>query len=370
VPLTEQALILLRNNKRSRIDERKIPNIHYLFTICVMIGLLLTGCEVRQSPLPLSQINYFGYQIENISEDGAVDDLANSRYDMLVIDPTRTDVENSDFDTKGMVGKLKETRAHDGIHRKLIIAYIDIGEAEDWRWYWTWSKEWDQGEPRPEDWPEYILTHDPDGWEGNYPVAYWDERWKDIVIYGENQMLDTERDYNSIIDEVITDGFDGIYLDWVEAFENEVVKAEAEKLGKDPAIEMINFIQEMRNYAEQRVSHFIIIQQNTSSLIDGHSGELLSVIDAISQEAIWYDGDATDDWNDPSGHDIPNEQSLIEYYIHYLDQYLKEGIPVFDVEYVLDYTADAYSKSYAKGYTPYCTRRSLSDLTTTPPPGY
>jgi cysteinyl-tRNA synthetase len=329
------------------------------------------GGNGNEQPLSLSQIKYWAYQIQDISVDGAVDNLANSHYDMLVIEPTRTDWSSSDrdFDTKGMVERLKNTKASDGIHRKLIIAYIDIGEAEDWRWYWTWSKDWPQGQPLPADWPSYIVTHDPDGWEGNYPVAYWDGNWKDIVIYGQNQDSRPYGDYNSVIDEVIKDGFDGIYLDWVEGFENSDVMTEAQNQGKNPAVEMIHFIQEMRSYAEQRVSNFIIIQQNAAALIEGHT-ELLSKIDAISQEAIWYDGDAYDDWNATDGYDIPNDSSLVNYYTGYLDQYLAGGIPVFNVEYALNYADDAYNKSYTKGYIPYCTRRSLSALTTTPPQGY
>lgn len=323
------------------------------------------------TPLSLSQIEFFAYQIQSLDEEGAVDALANTHYDMLILEPTRTDWSSDAkyFDTKGMVAKLKSTKASGGIHRKLIIAYIDIGEAEDWRWYWTWSTEWDCIPPIPDDWPDYILICDPDGWSGNYPIAYWDPRWKDIVIYGENQDSSPYGDYNSIIDEVIKDGFDGIYLDWVEAFEDEEVMAEAQRQGKDPAVEMISFIQEMRDYAEQRNPDFIIIQQNAASLIEGRP-ELCTVIDAIAQEAIWYDGDADVGWNDPRGYDFINDSSLVNYYIGYLDQYLNASVPVFDVEYALNYSDDAYSKSYNEGYIPYCTRRSLSKLTTTPPPGY
>ena len=321
--------------------------------------------------LSLSQVRYWAYQIQDLSDPGAVDKLANSHYDMLVLEPTRTDwsSDDRDFDTKGMVLQLRDSKARDGVHRKLIIAYIDIGEAEDWRWYWTWSEEWSRGEPRPADWPDYILTHDPDGWEGCYPVAYWDEEWKDIVIYGRNQDSSPYGDYNSIIDEVIKDGFDGIYLDWVEAFEDDAVAAEAQRQGKDPAVEMIQFIQEMRDYAKLRNPDFIIIQQNAAALCEEHS-ELFSLIDGISQEAIWYDGEAFDDWNAPDGYDIVNDSSLTDYYLEYLDPYMEAGIPVFDCEYALEYAGEAYNKSYNKGYVPYCTRRSLSRLTTTPPLEY
>ncbi|MGB2799477.1 MAG: endo alpha-1,4 polygalactosaminidase [Dehalococcoidia bacterium] len=320
-------------------------------------------------PLSLSEVRYWAYQIQDLNQPGAVDKLVNSHYDMLVLEPTRTDwsSDDRDFDTKEMVSQLRDSKARDGVHRKLIIAYIDIGEAENWRWYWSWSEEWQPGEPRPADWPDYILAHDPDGWEGCFPVAYWDEEWKDIVIHGRNQVGSPYRDYNSIIDEVIKDGFDGIYLDWVEGFENDVVIAEAQRQGKDSAVEMIEFIKEMRDYATLRNPDFVIIQQNAAALCEGHS-ELFSVIDAISQEAIWYDGYAFDDWNAPDGYDIANDLSLTEYYLEYLDQYLESGIPVFNCEYALEYAGEAYIKSYDKDYIPYCTRRSLSRLTTTPPP--
>jgi len=321
-------------------------------------------------PLPCSQIEYWAYQIQDISEEDAVDLLASSSYDLLVVEPTRTDWSSDDkfFDTKAMVKQLKQSRASDGLHRKMVLAYIDIGEAEDWRWYWTWSMDWPPGQPRPDDWPDYIVGHDPDGWEGNYPVAYWDPRWKDIMIYGQNQNSSPYGNYNSVIDEVIIDGFDGIYLDWVEAFENVDVIQAALAQGKDPANEMIGFIQEMRDYGLQRKPDFIIIQQNAASLADGHP-ELFSVIDAIAQEAIWYDGDATDSWEDPDGYDWENDPGLTAYYISFLQLYLLAGLPVFDCEYALNYADDAYALSAAQGYIPYCTRRSLSRLTTTPPPG-
>jgi endo-alpha-1,4-polygalactosaminidase (GH114 family) len=104
-------------------------------------------------------------------------------------------------------------------------------------------------------------------------------------------------------------------------------------------------------------------------LIDGHP-ELLSRIDAIVQEAIWYDGDATEDWDDPDGYDWVNDPDLTSYHIGYLDQYLNAGVPVFNCEYALSYASIAYTNSMDEGYVPYATRRSLSPLTTMPPPGY
>jgi cysteinyl-tRNA synthetase len=327
---------------------------------------LLAACS---SALSLSDVSYWAYQLQGISQPGAIDALANSHYDMLVLEPTRTDQGDSDFDTPAMVAQLKNSLASDGAHRKLVLAYIDIGEAEDWRWYWTWSTGWDCTGDAPADWPDYILACDPDGWGGDYPVAYWDPIWKDTIIYGNSHPPEPGRDYVSAIDEAIRDGFDGIYLDWVEGYEDAAVVAAAQAAGKDPAAEMIAFVQEMRDYARARDPGFLIIQQNAAALSEGHP-ELYGFIDGIAQEEVWYAGDATDDWDDPDGYDWVQEVSLTNYFLGHLQSYQAAGLPVFNCEYALAHAGTAYSNSYAEGLVPYVSRRSLSHLTTTPPPGY
>lgn len=323
--------------------------------------------DIIMDPLELNQVQYWAYQIQALDEPGAIDALAASKYDMLVIEPTRTELEQYDFDTKGMVNKLKASRTFNQKYRKLVIAYIDIGEAESWRWYWTWPEIWNPGEPRPEDWPEWIVYHDPDGWDDNYPVIYWHEQWKDIVIYGKKTGSDPNRNYSSIIDELIKDGFDGAYLDWVEAYDDDEIKKIAAKTGKDTKVEMVNLIKEIRDYAKKRNPQFLIIQQNASGLFEGHP-ELINYIDAIAQEAIWYDGTGGfDQWDDPDGYDIKNPEGLTGEYLYNLDQYKNVALPVFTVDYAVKHANEIYKLSRAKKYIPYCTRRSLQKLTSTPP---
>jgi len=346
-----------------------------ILKVMTALVVVAVGCEdptgPSAGPVALSTVTFWAYQIQAISAAGAVDALAESRYDMLVIEPTRTDWSSNDkyFDTSSMVSRLKGTAAHDGEHRKLIIAYIDIGQAEDWRWYWTWSKDWPEGEPIPDDWPDFIVGRDPDGWEGNYPVAYWDPSWKDIILYGENQSSEPYGDYISVVDEVVRDGFDGVYLDWVEGFEDPNVIARAQDDGVDPATEMVKFVEEIRDYGRARNPDFVVIQQNGAALCDGHT-ELFGIIDGIAQEAIWFDGDATDDWNDPDGYDRSVDPTLTGEYLMWLARYKSAGVPVFCCEYALNYAYDAYAYAAAQRLVCYSTRRPLSKLTTTPPPGY
>lgn len=320
-------------------------------------------------PLEIYQVKYFAYQIQRLQDPGAVDKLAESRYDMLVLEPTRTDWSESSskyFDTRAMCERLKASRAYDGRHRKLLLAYLDIGEAEDWRWYWTWSRNWPSGNPKPSDWPGFIIGRDPDGWAGCYPVAFWDPAWKDLVIYGSNSPPSSARDYRSALDEILRDGFDGVYLDWVEAFADDAVVAAAARTGVDPALEMIRFIGEIRDYGRARNPAFLVVQQNAAGLLDGHP-ELIHVIDGISQEDIWYLGEADAAWSDASGHDIPQDAAYTRDLLEQLGLYLAAGVPVFDVEYTVNHASEIYARSRSYGFVPYCSRVSLEKLTTTPP---
>ncbi|MBN2028083.1 MAG: endo alpha-1,4 polygalactosaminidase [Actinobacteria bacterium] len=319
--------------------------------------------------LTIGEVETWAYQLQGLSEAGAVRELEESVYDMLVLEPTRTDWSSDDrkFDTASMVETLKASAAGDGEHRKLVLAYLDIGEAEDWRWYWEWSRDWEPGAPSPPDWPEFILAPDPDGWEGNYPVAYWEPAWKDIIIYGENMGSHADRDYRSAMDEILRDGFDGVYLDWVEGYQYIPVALEALRQDLDPAQEMVDLIQEIGEYAHERDPDFLVVQQNAAALAS-EAPEILGYIDAIAQEAIWYDGEAFDDWDDPEAADVAVDPQLTMEYLRDLDDYMEAGLPVFDCEYAVEYAAEAYTRSRDQGFIPYCTRRALSRLTSTPPP--
>ncbi len=94
------------------------------------------------------------------------------------------------------------------------------------------------------------------------------------------------------------------------------------------------------------------------------------MIDGIALEAVWFDGEATDDWEDSEGYDFENDAELVQWHLASLEPYQEAEIPVFDCEYALQNADRAYSKSYGQGFAPYCTRRPLSKLTTTLPPDY
>ena len=68
-------------------------NIFLLCVFCALFGNLFPA-----DPLPLSQVKYWCYQIQDLDSPGAIDTIVNSKYDMVVIDPMVT--HDFTFDTK------------------------------------------------------------------------------------------------------------------------------------------------------------------------------------------------------------------------------------------------------------------------------
>jgi uncharacterized protein (TIGR01370 family) len=345
---------------------------NYLCLLCVLCGLFFSLSFSQNGPTPLSSVRYWAYQIQDLDGSSAIQKIVDSTYDMVVIDPMVT--YDYSFDTKDMVNRIKASKASDGVHRKLVVAYIDIGQAEEWRWYWDGHTMYEEeGECKNnyiqaiQTWAPWVVACDPDGWAGNYPVAFWENDWKDIVIHGSTLGSHLGLYFDSMLDEVIQDGFDGIYLDWVEAWEMDAVQTRAQSEGKNPGQEMLNFIKEMRTYGKQYNPDFIVIQQNSSQLINEVGANALkNVVDAIAQEGVWWDGNAIDDdWNNPDGYD--QASCCTNYYLTRLRTFQAAGFPVFVCDYAVQQADDVYQKAAAEGFIAYATRRPLNRLTTTPP---
>lgn len=127
------------------------------------------------------------------SRDNFIASVSATNYDVIIMDLFFDDEEFS----SAQINTLK-TKANGG--KRLVISYISIGEAEDYRYYWksTWKR-------NP---PSWLGKENPD-WEGNYKVRYWDSRWKSI-IFGNDE---------SYLKKILDAGFDGVYLDIIDAFE-------------------------------------------------------------------------------------------------------------------------------------------------------
>lgn len=128
------------------------------------------------------------------SKENFLSAIRNTNYDLIIIDLFFRD--NSVFNVTDIESlKVKSNGGH-----RLVIAYMSIGEAEDYRYYW--QEEWENNQP---DW----IEKENDQWPGNYIVRYWDEDWQRIIY----------KDNDSYLIRIMNAGFDGVYLDIIDAFE-------------------------------------------------------------------------------------------------------------------------------------------------------
>lgn len=342
--------------------------------LCFLLQILiLAHCSNNNSntndvqKMTLQNVKHWAYNIQDVNTTRQYEQLVGSHFDMYVLEPVVTESGEQDFNIAQLVNDIRQYNIDTRNVDPLIIAYIDVGQAESWRWYWDSS--WNSSPA------SFIVGDDPDGWDDCYVVEFWDTDWKNIVIYGYNG--------KSHVEESLKAGFDGIYMDWVEAYDDPGVITRANNQGKDAADEMFNFIENIRDYArnesENKNSNYLVIAQNASPLYAENETRYKELIDAIACEGVWYDGTgAFDEWNDSSGYNEFTSNLDPSWFVEVLEDLneIKNYMPVFCAEYAQDiggnnYATDAYAKASKAGFKAYCSRRSLSELSTTPyPPGY
>jgi cysteinyl-tRNA synthetase len=185
---------------------------------------------------------------------------------------------------------------------------------------------------------------------------------------------------------ILDAGFDGVYLDWVEAYSDENVVAIAEREGVDPRQEMIWWVGDIADFARTQRTDFIVIAQNAAELAE--DDDYLAIIDAIAQEQTWFDGGAD---NDPPGDcplprteaevasdayrqslsapcrqlydDYPDSTLHVssEEYLRYLTLAQRKGEIILTVDYALepDNVTWVFETSRALGFVPFVSNRPL-----------
>jgi cysteinyl-tRNA synthetase len=134
--------------------------------------------------LTLKDAKNFLYTINHGDPAAFITSVKATNYDVLIIDAFSGD--GKDTWSKSVLNSLK-TKSNGG--KRLVLAYMSIGQAEQYRWYWKagWAT-------------------NPPAWKDNYYVRYWMPEWK-ALIYG---------NANAYTQKIIDAGFDGTYLDPVD----------------------------------------------------------------------------------------------------------------------------------------------------------
>ncbi len=279
----------------------------------------------------------WGYQLNGAK----IDELAASPYDLLVIDATTGLASGKRF-TRAEVERLK--RKPDG-SRRLVVSYLSIGEAEDYR------PEYFTAEYMEEDAPDWLM-HENKDWKGNRIVNVCADGWQQTMLGDARGRSVYDSIEPSPLYRLIELGFDGVYLDRVDVYE-EIVKQcpDAEK-------KMVDFVVRLASHARKADPHFLVIQQNAEDLLK--HDRLIKAIDGMGKESLFFGWGGGDGSNSAR----TNADSSIKWSVDRLNRVKASGRPIF----VVDYTANranaevAQRRNRALGYVPYVAPKELHQL--------
>jgi cysteinyl-tRNA synthetase len=342
-----------RNMKTRDLSPRTRAGVALFLAVAVTALLILTGCTglfytftectdlaPTSTPSPLAATapgDSWVYQLQ--SADPAA--LAASGFDIVVMD------YSADGSDEGAYSAAEIDTIRAG-GPGTVLAYFSIGEAEEYRYYFDpdWVRRL-SGVPRS-DAPCWLALPNPE-WSGNYKVQYWSAGWQAIVL-----------DY---LDRILDAGFDGVYLDIIDAYEYWADNENGEDFTiseREAADRMINLVLTIANHARQTDPDFLIFPQNGEPILAFDDGNGLFTIEAyleaisgIGIEDLYYDGTDLRDAADTDAR------------LPYLYSIRDEGKAVIVVDYVddgsettanTDRIADFRDLAVGDGFIPYAAR--------------
>ncbi len=291
-----------------------IKNLKRLLYVGIALAMVAAAATIHfarpslpnRSVPPITDAKVWGYQLQRARADHIPAEI-----DVLVIDSARSTNPRQTL-SPDEVARF-QTRSLGG--RRLVLAYLSVGEAENYRYYW-----WPYWSTRAPSW----LAKENQNWKGNFQVRYWEPGWRNIIMNPRPTILDYVMEravdwHKPYLDRIIEAGFDGVYLDRIDAFmEWKTARPSAE-------MDMASLVIELATYAKQRRPGFLIVTQNGEELLR-HS-DIRRVVDAAAKEDLWFGID---------GAEIANSQRDVSRTLLYLNRMRADGKPVFVVEYLDD----------------------------------
>lgn len=335
---------------------------------------------VSAAPNVLAGIKSWAYQLQNADSS----EIARSPYDLVVIDHTK----NGDPKRMLRPGELARMKKKPDGSRRIVLAYVSIGEAEDYRFYWddNWveiatpdvpdattppapgaaggpaantaggalsqatpgkaasGSEAAAGAAKPARADRWVsptapawLGDESEIWSGNFAVKYWDKGWQDLIVGSPG----------AFVERVLALGFDGVYLDRVDAY--------YEHIDEHPsaAEDMIDFVVRLAEAARKAKPGAFVVPQNGEELLT--RPRYVAAIDAIAKEDLLY-GSPTES--------EPNSQLQINNSLGWLKNATDAGRAVMVVEYldkppVIELVRTDLA---VRGFIPYFGPRALDTL--------
>jgi cysteinyl-tRNA synthetase, unknown class len=286
----------------------------------------------------LGGVKAWGYQLQRTTPR-----LIPAEIDLLVVDYSARRADTAQ--------NIEALRTKPDGTKRIVLCYLSIGEAENYRAYW--QRRWATNPPA------WLGPENP-AWKGNFAVDYWHPEWQRHIVDPARAALSTwdrlrlalfpqARPY---LDQIIEAGFDGVYLDRIDAYEK------ALETRPSATANMIAFVETISTYAKKRRPGFLVVPQNGEALLS--EPRYRKAIDGVGKEDLFYG---------ETGDGIANVPTEVRQTIAQLNRAKADGRPIFVVEYLTD--EDLKRKVHAElrqlGYIGVYTERGLSLPPVLPP---
>ena len=315
-----------------------------------------------QGRAALSSVRSWGYQLQRVD----IAQAAKSPLDLLVVDETVDGVRRT-ASTGDNLARLKRKPTGE---RRLVLSYLSIGEAEEYRPYWKsgWVRPRSMGTPvealsslptigptparasikfsaplaiKPlnapaEAAPAWLGDENPE-WRGNFRVRYWHPDWQRLM-FGSPA---------AAIDRIVAAGFDGVYLDRADVYG--LWSSEQPTAKTD----MVQLIEKIASYARRQNPEFLVVMQNAEELLS--ASHLRTSLDAVAKEDLLFGVE---------GGAKANSKSDVAASLHFLQLARRDGLPILVVEYLDEHQKmdEARRRIQSEGFIPYFGPRALNAL--------
>lgn len=270
-----------------------------LFAGLASLALLGSSAAAQTTPTSLAYVLQADARASTPAQ--AVQSLAASGRDWIVIDAA---FDGTTAWTPADIATIRQ-----GKSGRKVIAYLSVGEAEDYRSYW--QPQWVRKNKPTSLAPSWLGPVNPD-WPGNYRVKYWQAAWQTIIL--------------NDADDIMAQGFDGLYLDIVDGFEffeqngrkfidNRVNPETRQSYRRD----MVDWVWTIAAHIRATKPDAIVIPQNGVQLL-AHR-DFIATITAVGVEDLFTDGKKLKPKNDAN------------YTLGFLALATAAAKPVFVVEY-------------------------------------
>ena len=193
-----------------------------------------------------------------------------------------------------------------GGRQRIVLAYLSIGEAEDWRYYFR--EDWKQN---PATFPPWLIKRNC-AWPGAIAVRFWMDEWRSIIF----------APGDSFLRRIVSAGFDGVYLDRVDMYS---AYPAIPKERPTARADMIKLVGEISATAKSMQPGFLVVPQNAEELLTDTAYR--NSIDALGKEELLFSeaSAATGQRNTPE---------KIQQALGYIGLLQRDGKPVFSIEYL------------------------------------